>query len=250
MNYTISAPASHAAHVLLKNYHLRETGSISATLDNIATLIDVATQSFRLVKVMDTLVQSAPWWNKQSLTDNLERLQDAVRSVETVLDNIPKYSNVEESPREIQEFIREYRVSAPALYAAKTLLQHFTIQQRTTLAPTEKNVAILVDVCTQVFRVEATVRYFLSHIPWQRKQDATDALVSMRKGLRAVELVRNRMPSYSRPIQITIHKKQEVEFELTKKQIQDAQKLVAKVAAARTVDEQQQVLIGAGLVKV
>lgn len=252
MDYEISAPAQHAAHVILRNFIILPTGRIEATPSNLATLIDVATQSFRLVKVMDTLVKNAPWWNASALHENLEQLQDAVRSVETVLDNIPQYAkdNGNGIPvNELKEFVTRYRVSAPALYAARSIQQHFLLRRKGALDATERNIAILVDVCTQVFRVEMAVRYFLTRIPWQHRAQAGQALKEMQEGLRVVELVRNRMPAKEKPIKITLYEKQEVEFEVTKAQMRDAQQFASLVANARTVDEQQTILMKAGLVR-
>jgi len=245
-NYKVSAPAQHTATTILRNFDLTPLGDIEATAQNIATIVDVATQVFRVHKAVDHLVRVSPWWNAHALEEGLEQLQDAVRAVEIVREGMPRFG-ARNAPREIREQ-DGYVTSAPALHASKTLRRHFLFTPKASIQATEKNLAILVDVCTDIFRVERAVDYVIRSLPWSSKGELTNNLDVLRKAMRAVELVRNRMPTRAEPILIPNHKKEELEIKLTKKELQQTQALAVQVAGARTVGEQQRLLQQAGVV--
>lgn len=246
LSYKVSAPAQHAATTILRNFDLISLGDVEATVQNLATIIDVATQVFRLSNALNHLVKSAPWWNANALVENLEQLQDAVRAVEMVREKMPRFGATND-PRDISEY-PSYATSAPALHAAKTILQNFALRPKASIQATEKNIAILVDVCTDVFRVERAVDFVIRSLPWNNRNETVRNLDAMRKAMRVVEVVRNHMPVYAEPIQIPLKQKDELEIKLTKKELQQTQALAARVAAARTVNEQQQLLQQAGVV--
>jgi hypothetical protein len=246
LNYEVSAPAQHAATTILRNFDLRSLGDIEPTAQNIATIVDVATQVFRIQKAVDHLVRVSPWWNAHALEDGLEQLQDAVRAVEMVREGMPRFRSAN-APAEIKDYTT-YVTSAPALHAAKTLIQNFLFYPRASVQATEKNLAILVDVCTDVFRVEMAVDYVIKSLPWSSRGELRCNLDVLRKAMRAVEVVQNRMPNRAETIRIPVRQKEELEIKLTKAQLQQTQALAARVAAARTVDEQQRLLQQAGVV--
>ena len=244
--YKVSAPAQHAATTILRNFDLTPLGTIEVTPQNVATIVDVATQVFRLHKAMDHLVQVSPWWNANALEKNLEQLQEAVRAVEIVREGMPRF-RAANAPAEIQGY-PSYVTSAPALHASKMLMQNFRFTPRASIQATEKNLAILVDVCTDVFRVEMAVDYVIRSLPWSSRGELISNLDTLRKAMRAVELVNNRMPRRADPITIPVRQKEELEIKLTKKELQHTQALAAQVAAARTVGDQQRLLQQAGVV--
>lgn len=94
----------------------------------------------------------------------------------------------------------EFIVSAPAMHAARTLLKNFRFESTGTIEPTERNIAIIVDVCTQIFRVEAALDNMVQRVPWLDKRSLGQNLDQLREAVRAIELVRNRMPSYGRTL--------------------------------------------------
>lgn len=246
-HYEISAAAQHAANVALRNFDLLPIGRVEPTAKNLATVIDVATQAFRAEAALDAVVKAAPWVRRDELKANLERLRDALRAMETVRMNMPRYrdSAVDET---IPEFIKDYRVSAPAAHAARAVLQLFQLVQRAAIRPTENNLAILIDVCTQIFRVERAMDTVLKRISWGTRDGALGSLDDLRQAMRAIEIVRNRMPARDRGMKVTIREKQDIEVKLTRAQLDEAQKFAQQVASARTVGEQQQLLARAGLV--
>ncbi len=249
-HYEISGPARHAAVTILRNFQLTSLDAgMEATLENVATLIDVATQSFRVYAALKALSKAARWWDQPDLENNLDRLQDAVRAVELVLDRMPRFRAGAETPDDIKDY-PEYDTSAPALHAAKVLFQNFMISSRpeSPVILTERNLAILIDVCTEIFRVEMAANYLVHRIPWANRSEARGNILALRKALRAVELVKNRMPDYREPLQIPIKRKQELEIKLTRAQLERAQLIAKEVSSARSADEQQRILAKAGIV--
>ncbi len=142
-----------------------------------------------------------------------------------------------------------YQISAPALHAARTILQNFDLHEKSTIRATERNLAILIDVCTQVFRVQAAVDTMVRTIPWADKNELGRRLEQLRESVRAVEVVRNRMPTFGTSLRVPQKERDDIEIKLTKDQMREAQQFGKQVAAARTVTEQQSLLMKAGLVR-
>ncbi len=110
---------------------------------------------------------------------------------------------------------------------------------------TEHNVAILIDVCTQAFRVERVMTHMIKQVPWLDKNSLAANLDQLRDAVRAVEIVRNSMPSYEPDIGIPGKRG----HELTRQQVEQAALVQAEVLKARTPSEEQKILRAAGLVK-
>ncbi len=142
-----------------------------------------------------------------------------------------------------------YQISAPALHAARTIMKNFDLQEKSTIRATERNLAILIDVCTQVFRVEAAVDHMVKTIPWADKAELARRLDQLRESIRAIEVVRNRMPNFGKTIRVPQKERDDIEIKVTKDQLKQAQEFGKQVAAARTVTEQQSLLMKAGLVR-
>ncbi len=90
----------------------------------------------------------------------------------------------------------DYKVSAPALYAARTILKKFRLEPIDKIAATEQNLAILVDITTQIFRVQPAMKEFVSQVPWPDKQGLKENIELLQTGIRALEVVSNRLPAF------------------------------------------------------
>jgi len=247
MDYQISAPASHAASVIFRNFHVREIGKYEATEENVAKIIDVCTQMFRIVPALATVVRSANWANPETLRKNLDQLREAVLALDETRKRLPSYAD--DAPAE-QSTKRSYSASAPAAQAAKILLQHYAFTAKNTIRATEKNLAVLVDVCTRIFSVGAAVERLASSRLWVGKDELASRMGEMREALRAVELVRNALPTRSLGPRVVVRTVRNIEPpRLTSEQLRERQLISQEVSSARTVEEQQAVLIKAGFVK-
>lgn len=144
----------------------------------------------------------------------------------------------------------QYEISAPALYAARTLLKNFVFSERpgAKVRATEKNLATLIDVCTQIFRVERVMDRMVHTVPWLDKRDLAQNLENLREAVRAVEVVRSGMPKFPRNEGIVLAKKH-FEPDLTRSQVAEMERVRLAVVGAKTVEEQQRILQAAGIVR-
>ena len=248
MKSTISAPASHAAETIFKNFEVRERGQIEATPNNVGIVIDVCTQIYRVAPAMTSFVRMLPWANAEILADQMKNLQDAVRSLQSLREGMPKYGEtpVEDGVTGAAPSLLtggHYSTSAPAAHAARTLWGQFYFIRKVALDSTERNLAIIVDVCTEVFRIERVVDRLVRASRSSAGKTFPSQLADVRDAIRAVELVRNRTPQYA-PTgpSVIVADRPKVELQLTRQQLKDAQEFAQRVAAARTVTEQQQIL--------
>lgn len=251
--YKASSPAVHAARVLFRNFEFRELADTAATEHNVAIIVDVCTQVFRVAPAMRQIIHLAPWHDPEAVAGSLERLRDMVRDLQTVREGMPSFTGQVSGPQSLGPdglLAKGYVVSAPATCAARSLMTRFTLTPRASIQATENNVATLIDVCTEIFRVQEAVDNLVSQTMTGTQEDATRNLDQIRKALRLFEVVYNRLPSY-RPNEIAVTIRaagSRSEPHLTRKQQEKVQTIVTEVKAARTVEEQQAVLRKAGLV--
>ncbi len=90
----------------------------------------------------------------------------------------------------------EYKVSAPALHAARAILRNFRLEPIDKIAATEQNLAILVDVTTQIFRIQPAMAAFVKEVPWTDKNGLKANIELLQNGIRALEVVSNRLPAF------------------------------------------------------
>lgn len=141
-------------------------------------------------------------------------------------------------------------VSAAGLHAAKTLLKNFDIHEKPggRVRMTERNLAILIDVCTQIPRIEKVMDRMVRTVPWLDKDELGRHLEQLREGMRLLELVRNSMPSYA-PQNVTVIRQREKEpVKLNSEQARHLARVATAIREAKTPAEEQRVLRAAGLV--
>ena len=143
----------------------------------------------------------------------------------------------------------QYEISAPAWHAARTIMRNFNLDMKGTIQPTEKNLAILIDVCTQVFRVQGALDQMATTVRALHKEDLKHQLQMLREAVEAVDMAGRRMPGYRVSPRVTIAEREKIEFAISSKEREARRELARKVAGARTVDEQQKILQAAGLVR-
>lgn len=150
-----------------------------------------------------------------------------------------------------------YSISAAALHTARVLMRNFSMQPTGNIQATEKNLAIIVDVCTNIFRIERGVNYMVKKIRWQTSDELKGNLDQLREALRVIDILYSRIPLYEGERSGNNMKTLEVP-EKTQKKMQEAiykktsdpeymrqyKAYAEKVANARTIEEQQQTLQG------
>lgn len=246
-NYEISVAASHAARTIFRNFTVREKGTIEATEHNLGIIIDVCTQIFRAQGAMNQLIKDIPWADREALIARMDRLRAAVESLKAVRSKMPKYDGIP-IQGEDGTLVKRYQVSAPAAHAARTLSNNFVFVRKANLDCTERNLAILVDVCTEVFRVELAVDMLVRKVSAMGTNYFSHSMQELQDALRAVEIVRNRLPCVASAATIPVAMREQVEIKLTRTQLKETQAFAQRVAAAPTIAAQQALLQRAGLV--
>lgn len=137
-----------------------------------------------------------------------------------------------------------YELSAPALHAARTLMRHFQLipTAKCRIQPTLKNIGIMIDLCTATFRMQRALDYVCDEAPWRDKDEFIRNYERMRNAIRAIEVVKNSTERYEDQNAVPIWQKERVEAELTRGQVEEMRAVGARLAAARTVDEEQAIL--------
>lgn len=197
-HYQISGAALHAARTIFRHWAPKEKGRIEATLRNVAIMIDVQTQVFKLEQQLEKLVHIAPW--AKSRTHELAANIEEIRHVIDIIDNVHKQmapGRVERTPylTEPEGAWRNWQISEQAKRAAHFLHLHFEWERRPhgQMAPTENSFANVIDSHIDAWRANISLPLLTRESGWQTK-DFSDNFMALRRALADMELLRNRMP--------------------------------------------------------
>jgi hypothetical protein len=89
----------------------------------------------------------------------------------------------------------KYQPSAGAVAAARALWRNFTFQERTNTAATPYNTAVLIDLFTQIFRVQESMEKFTKNIQWLDEDRLREQMEEAREALYALQIAREKMPT-------------------------------------------------------
>ena len=259
-HYRISGAALHDARTIFLHATPREKGRIEATMRNVAIMIDVQTQIFKLEQQLDRLVQIAPW--AKSRTHELAANIEEIRHVINIIENVQKQmqaGHVERTPYQMERegAWRNWQISEQARRAARFLHQHF-MWERTAhgkVAPTENSFAHIIDSHMDLWRVNISLPLLIRESGWQTR-DFSENFMALRRALADMELLRNRAPR----IAPGIVPKSTVKNELTENakpihpepsaRLSDAMRPAqAAMSQARTVEDAQEILRKARFVR-
>ena len=147
----------------------------------------------------------------------------------------------------------KYEISAPATQAARLLMQNYTLVPKPgcRVLPTEKNVAILIDVSTGIFRLDMLLSSeMIRTLEWKNESAFKRQLDQVRQGVQAIEMLRNRLPKFSgtadREVDMRMYR--ETELNVSDQQKEHSAAVSKALSEARTVQEEQEVLQKAGLI--
>lgn len=265
--YQISGPAIHAARTLIRNWRPREIGKFEATLRNIAIMIDVATQIFKLQQQIDRLVRvttintgegTAAMWtraNVHELARNIEEVREAINAVDLVYKSMGA-GVVHRKPYQTtaEGAWKDWRVSEQARRAAKSLMQHYAWEQRTLCKSpaTEDGMAKIIDACIDAWRANVSLPLLIKESGWETK-DFSENFLALRRALADMELLRNHMPRVAPGIVTAAghqHTPQRTQQEPTAAQRAAMKPLQEAFARANTVSEAAAVITKAGIATV
>lgn len=263
--YQISGPAIHAARTIVRNWKPLERGRYEVSLRNIAIMIDVATQIFRLQQQLDRLLRvttvntgegtSAMWTKGQTheLAKNIEEIREVIRAVEVVHQAMAPGS-VRRTPHQTtnEGAWKDWRISEQARRAAAILHKNYAWEARLRSSqPTEESFAKVIDACIDAWRANVSLPLLIKDSGWETK-DFSANFLALRRALSDMELLRNHMPRVAPGI-VTPgkqHMPQRVHAEPTAAQRAAMKPIQEAFARASTVTEAAAVITKAGIATV
>jgi hypothetical protein len=207
--YQITAPAFYAAGVIWRNFTVdRSPGqTLEPCCENLAILIDHATRLPQTLPVLHRFVADNPWYvpherldplldwlgetpltPKHRVEDHLERLRHGIRQLEMATEEMKRLH-----PRGSKE--GPGLPCGAAWYAARLMTKFFDFKPTGRVRFSQRNVALIVDTCTETFRLQAAVDTIIERSDWLNSQMLARRVKTVRKALRVLEVVRDRMPS-------------------------------------------------------
>lgn len=258
--YRISGAALHAARTIFLHATPRERGRVEATLRNVAIIIDVQTQIFRLEQQLDRLVAIALW--ALSRTHELAENIEEVRHVINIIDGVHKQmaaGHVQRTPHQMERegAWANWTISEQAKRAAKMLHVHFAWERTPhgKVAPTENTFANIIDSHMDLWRANISLPLLLRESGWETK-DFSENFKALRRALADMELLRNRMPRVAPGIvpqgnvkNALTENARPIHPEPSKRLEESMRPVQAAMAQAQTVEDAQEVLRKARFVR-
>jgi hypothetical protein len=127
------------------------------------------------------------------------------------------------------------------------------LEAKQQIAPTEHNIAIIVDICTQIFRIEQAAKSLVYNNPWHDEQMLVRNMGQLQEAIRVLELNANRIPHYGERNGKKVFETRRVSVDprdlFTKQELESVSQVATQLANARTLDEHNRILQAAGLLK-
>lgn len=259
VEYSVSAPAISAARALSLHYHLIEKtgGEVPFSDHNVAVLIDVHTQSFRVKKRMRELFQQVYYPDVNELMSRMDAVRSCIEALDVQRQRMPSFDaeqgdrlhdrlGIEDKQHRggVAAQASQYQVSAAALFACRMLQQHFDFVEKTTgrLKYTERNVAGIIDMCTEVWRLESAMNEICTRAPWQNAADYCRHIDVIQRAMQIVDLAQMRMPSYGREMGSPLWKTRHNEARIDEREHRRMMQIGHAMENAKTPEEQEQIL--------
>lgn len=260
--YQISGPALHATRTILRNWVPREK-KFEATARNIAIMIDVATQIFKLQQQLQQLLSVAPRGKSKipDLAKNIEEVRHVIRLVEMTHQQM-QAGPVERTPYALERegAWRNWQISEQAKRAARHLFVNYDWERSAIgkMQPTEHNFAQVIDTCIDAWRANISLPLLIQESGWQTS-DFSDNFLALRRALADMELLNRRAPKIAPGI-VTVQPPKgdiaaavadykPVAQEPTAEQRARMKPVAEALSRARTVDEELAVMKRAGFVR-
>jgi len=185
--YNISSPALHAANLVFRHFDLHERKDVVANVNNVARLIDLYTQIHKIETVLKRMFTKTQWLNQDLLLVNLEQTRGLLRETQQLLEGLPQFQKE-----------GELGATAASYTAAKALMEYYVFvpNPRGQIPLTLRNIAVLIESSCGICRIEE-LRPMLNTVLSFEPQELRQQLKLLRTTLRALEVVRNRLPAYA-----------------------------------------------------
>jgi hypothetical protein len=260
MTYQISAPALHAARTLLRHFTAREkpASDIEFSERNLAILIDRYTLAWQVKAAVAELTQRISWLPGSGLESRIDELRDSVLALDVLRKKLPRYEDEQRQQYNIRDInwyrnrdaagrrAAHYQVSATSVYAIRMIQEHYEFVE----APygqmdcNEANMAGIIDVCTNIFRVQDALHRMCALVKGMPREEMATRMKVVRAALRALEIAGAYMPGYqppSKPME-QLHKGQKAQIELSHEQKRNRQQVAMALSRTRSAQEALQVI--------
>lgn len=189
----------------------------------------------------------------------MEELKESVLALDTLRRDIPRYEddpepvislreqrNGHQKQEQARKRAKAYHVSAAAVNAIRQIQEHFVFEE----APygqmdfNEVNAAGIVDVCTNVYRVQDALNRMCAIVRHLNPHEMQRNMEMVRAALKALDIAVMRMPGFQPPT-TRLRKVKEgpgLVAELSHEQKRNRQQVSLALSRARTPEEAQQVL--------
>lgn len=153
----------------------------------------------------------------------------------------------------------EYGVSPAALNAARILMDEFDFTERSPGSPrqltlrevreeNESRIAVLIDTCTQMWIIQKSMDRICSQTPWMDRASFQSSVEEIRRAMRLLDVATNMIPSFRKLNGMLWNKPGELTA-INPDQVRHISELRSKLAAAKSLEEEQRILREAGNVQ-
>jgi hypothetical protein len=263
--YQISPPALAASQALDQHFHITDVpgGKIAATLDNVAKIIDLKTQAYRVRPKIKQIVGQLNYLDVGAMERDVDRVRGALRSIEMMTDELPRFEDEttesireelriesQQSPaerRQNEERAARYQVSPESVAAVRELARHFDFIEKPTgqITCTENNLCIIIDMCTGMWLVHERLMRIVAATEKMSRDDVMRAMGLVRAMFRELDYAQMRMPQGKAPLNISRYRKADISEMLARDQVKNRKLVEAALSKARTPRQATEILVNA-----
>lgn len=209
----------YAANVLMHHFDIREVegGRTVPSVENLARLIDAYTKSFKLKPALEKISNEIDYRDPYWIHENMEQAIEAARAIEMMDDELPHYEDEaqhalytatgdaipvsEQQKRRAEAMAARYQISATSVLCMQKIGERFDWIEKPggKVRCTERSIAVIIDVCTRIFRVAEALHKAAGFTRGRMDSDLARDAATLRKIFEAVDIARVQMPSGSVP---------------------------------------------------
>lgn len=254
--YSISAPALHAARTILKHFDVREKSEsqIEFSEQNLARLIDRYTYSWRIKDAVKELTRHVSWLpnHQNNVEHSLDKLRHSVEALELIDKKIPRYEDEVDQPFNFKDLNGDrnraeaharapvYEISAASVYAIRMIQEHYEFIERPDgqVDCTEYNLADIVDISTNIFDVQDKLHRMCAMVRTLTDQELLANMKTVRNVLAALDIACARMPGYGEPKKLRVIQQRPEQQAVELSHEQKRQRAMVSTALHRTRNPQ------------
>jgi len=118
------------------------------------------------------------------------------------------------TPEEIAKLI-----TPAALHAARTLMKHYEFVPKGHIAATERNIALIIDICSGLYRIQRGLEQVCRQVRQASPRTLKEDLDNLKEAVEAIEYLRRRLPRYDSMYDNTLDESQLRELDAAAREI-------------------------------